>query len=221
MMQITKKYESGRSMVEMIGYMAVIITVTASIGQLVYKAFGEYKFSKASMQVTELANAITKAGAIEANYGRIVDMINGESSVAADNEEGVRMIPSSFKVRGHSIYHAFGGTVTVGTPSAGSADTSAKFSITFHDLNYKQCVDLALKDWSKNKYVDLDSIFIFKKNEETADGAGATAAWYWPIYGSPYGTFALPVKMVDVAGTDDTPGQCQDNDLNSIMWVFN
>ena len=209
-MQISKKYESGRSMIEMIGYMAVVITVTASIGQLVYKAFGEYKFSKASMQATELANAITRAGAIEANYGRIVDMINGESSNIGDNNEGLKMIPSSFRVRGRAIYHAFGGLVTVGTPSAGSADTSAKFSITFSGLNHKQCVDLALKDWSKNKYVDLDSIVI-----------NTTNVWYWPIYGGGAGGNELPVKLATVAGGENDDGQCNQGNNNNIMWVFN
>ena len=47
-MILSKKYESGRSMVEMMGYMAIAIVLTASVGQLVYKAFGDYKFSKAN-----------------------------------------------------------------------------------------------------------------------------------------------------------------------------
>ena len=135
-MIISRKFESGRSMVEMMGYMAIAIVLTASVGQLVYKAFNDYKFSKASIQLTELANVISRAGAIEPSYDNVVAMISGTSERALDNQEGRKMIPSSFRVSNiagaRRIYHAFGGLVTLGsTNPEDSLNAGAKFMITF------------------------------------------------------------------------------------------
>ncbi len=213
-MKLIRKYESGRSMVEMMGYMAVAIVLTASVGQLVYKAFGDYKFSKASIQLTELANVISRAGAVDANYINVVNMIMGQSEKATDNAEGLKMIPSSFRVRNTGtrvIYHAFGGQVTVN--STNPSDTlavGAKFMITFDGLNKKQCIDLAMKDWSKNKYSDLDSMVI-----------NDTYHWYWPIYGTDETShiYALPATREAIVGVNDD-GQCSE-DTNKIQWYFN
>jgi len=217
-MIISRKFESGRSMVEMMGYMAIAIVLTASVGQLVYKAFNDYKFSKASIQLTELANVISRAGAIEPSYDNVVAMISGTSERALDNQEGRKMIPSSFRVSNiagaRRIYHAFGGLVTLGsTNPEDSLNAGAKFMITFAGLNKKQCVDLALKDWSKNKYSDLDSIVI---NDQYK--------WYWPIYGvsegdAVAGLFTFPVTREAVIGLEDG-GQCRDED-NTVQWFFN
>ena len=215
MMRIIRKYESGRSMVEMMGYMAVAIVLTASVGQLVYKAFGDYKFSKANLQLTELANMISRAGAVEPDYVGIVSMLNGTSSRTADNQEGAKMIPSSFRVRsvaggGRQIFHAFGGQVTIGTaPETGT--NGAKFSITFSGLDTRQCTDLALKDWSKNKYANLDSIVI-----------NDTYHWYWPIYGTDENAniFTFPVRREALVGeTAADAGQCGQT-VNTVQWFF-
>lgn len=213
-MILSRKYESGRSMVEMMGYMAVAIVLTASVGQLVYKAFGDYKFSKANIQLTELANTISRAGAIEPDYDSIVAMMSGTSARGTDNQEGLKMIPSSFRVRdaggARQIFHAFGGTVTLGTAPA-TGTNGAKFSITFSGLDTRQCTDLAMKDWSKNKYANLDSIVI-----------NDTYYWYWPIYGTDEtaNIFAFPVRREALVGaTAAEAGQCGQN-VNTVQWFF-
>lgn len=213
-MIFSRKYESGRSMVEMMGYMAVAIVLTASVGQLVYKAFGDYKFSKANIQLTELANTISRAGAIEPDYDSIVAMMSGTSARESDNQEGLKMIPSSFKVRdvggARQIFHAFGGTVTLGTAPANGTN-GAKFSITFSGLDTRQCTDLAMKDWSKNKYANVDSIVI-----------NDTYHWYWPIYGTDEESniFTFPVRRENLVGaTAEDSGQCGQT-VNTVQWFF-
>ena len=91
-----KQQQYGRSMIEMMGYIAVVMAVTMGIGHMISSAYGDYKFSKANMQITDLANAISKAGAIEENYSLIIDMINGTGGVTnAQKAEGLKIIPSS------------------------------------------------------------------------------------------------------------------------------
>ena len=206
-MKKQKENQRGRSMIEMMGYIAVVMTLTVSIGYIISKAYGDYKYSKASLQLTDLANSITKAGAIEANYADIVTMINTK-----DNKEGFNMIPSTYRVKdsegGRTIHHAFGGSVTIGHPGS---DTT-KFAVTFNNLSRNQCIELAMKDWLQNKYADLYSITV------------NTASWYWPAYHSASGTDkVLPIKRSAVAGVNaaSNDGVCSDATSNSIMWVFN
>lgn len=212
-----KQGQYGRSMVEMMGYIAVVMTVTVGIGRMISSVYGDYKFSKASMQITDFANTISKAGAIEEDYTLIVDMINGTGTATSEQKaEGLKMIPSSFRVKGRKIFHAFGGEVKVGIPAASDVSGSNyenKFYITFYNLNRNQCIDLAVKDWLQNKYADLYAIVI---------NGTSGAAWYWPAYYSS-GDNELPVKRSAVAGTSVTEddGQCKDNNSNTIMWVFN
>jgi hypothetical protein len=229
-----KQQQYGRSMIEMMGYIAVVMAFTVGIGHMISGAYGDYKFSKANMQITDLANSISKAGAIEENYSLIIDMINGTGEVTnTQKAEGLKLIPSSFRVKGRKIFHAFGGEVKIGIPA--SDDVSGtnyenKFYINFYNLNRNQCIDLAVKDWLKSKYADLYAIII---------NGTSGAAWYWPAYTTMTTTvpdeesesgekevsvgYTLPVKRSAVAGTSVTEddGQCKDNNSNTIMWVFN
>ncbi|MBQ9034707.1 MAG: hypothetical protein IJ099_01940 [Alphaproteobacteria bacterium] len=200
-----KNEQSGRSMIEMMGYIAVVMSITVSVGYLVSKAYGDYKFSKASLQLSDLANSITKAGAIEPNYAEIVSMVNDK-----DNAEGKKIIPETFRVnengQSRQIYHAFGGSVTIGHPDG---DTT-KFSIKFDNLNRNQCIEMAMKDWLQNKYADLYSITV-----------NTAQQWNWPVYSGSSGN-TLPIKRSAVAGkTADDTGACSEATGNNIMWVFN
>ena len=197
--------QSGRSMIEMMGYIAVVMAITVSVGYIVSKVFGDYKFSKASLQLGDLANSITKAGAIEPDYEEIVDMINQKG-----NAEGKKMIPTAYRVSdgssGRKIYHAFGGPVTIGYLSS----DKTKFTIKFDDLSKNQCIELAMKDWLQNKYADLYSITV------------NSAQWNWPVYSNASGK-TLPIKRSDVAGVNaaSDDGVCKDDVNNFIVWVFN
>ena len=140
-MIISRNTQSGRSMVELMGYMAVVITVVAAVGNMVANAFDEYKYSKAYTQLNDLVNSFVRASAIDDGYADVVD-----------NKEELNLIPSSYKnVDGH-YYHIFGGEMNV--------DGTEQLTITYDNLSKKQCVELALKDWENNRNVDLYAIII-------------------------------------------------------------
>ena len=223
--------EKGRSMVEMMGYMAVAISLVASVGHLVAKAFDEYKYSKAYIQLSDLVGSIVRASAIDADYQEVVKMVNGESIEASKNKEGQKLIPGSYRRIGNTLYHAFGGKVTISLPpvdggiNLGEAINEAedetahsdKFAVTFEGLTRKQCIEMALKDWNNNKNIDLYAIII-----------NSAHYWYWPAYTvftEVEGVVVdntLPVTRVAVTGTgDDDEGQCDREINNSIMWIFN
>lgn len=230
-MMIRRDNEKGRSMVEMMGYMAVAISLVAAVGHLVAKAFDEYKYSKAYIQLTDLVESVIQASAIDADYQEVVKMVNGESVDANKNKEGQKLIPGSYRRIGDTLYHAFGGKVTISLPpvdggiNLGEAINDAedetahsdKFAITFEGLSRKQCIEMSLKDWNNNKNIDLYAIII-----------NSMHYWYWPAYTAfteVDGVVAdntLPVTRVAVTGTGGSDeGQCNRDTDNSIMWIFN
>lgn len=201
--------QSGRSMIEVMGYMAAVMAVVAGISKIITGAYAEYKISKGSIQLAELAAAIVKSSTIDANYQQIYQQINGLSSNSKLNAEGRKLIPTSYKVTTGtngkvSIKNVFGGNVTISLPDPN------KFAITFEGLTREQCIEMAMKEWEHNKTVDLDSIVINTKNY-----------WYWPVYGNSGGN-SLPTTRSALTGKSvDDMGQCNLEKGNSIMWVFN
>lgn len=191
--------QSGRSMIEVMGYMAAVMAVIAGVSKIITGSYNQYKLSKASIQVSDLASVIVKASTVDPNYNDTVDAIKNGT------DTGLRLLPSSFKMDNKKIYHAFGGEATLGI-------LNDKFTITFTGLNREQCIELGMKEWINNKIVDLYGIDI-NGNQ-----------WAWPIYAdTTSGISALPTKRSALAGKDlNDNGQCnKPGKSNSIMWIFN
>lgn len=192
--------QSGRSMIEVMGYMAAVMAVIAGVSKIITGSYNQYKLSKASIQVSDLASVIVKASTVDPNYDYTVDAIKQGTN------KGRRLLPSSFKMDNNKkIYHAFGGEATLGI-------LNDKFTITFTGLTREQCIELGMKEWINNKIVDLYGIDINGNK------------WTWPIYAdTTSGISALPTKRSALAGKDlNDEGQCnKPGKSNSIMWIFN
>ena len=192
--------QSGRSMIEVMGYMAAVMAVIAGVSKIITGSYNQYKLSKASIQVSDLASVIVKASTVDPNYNDTVDAIKNGT------DTGLRLLPSSFKMDNNKkIYHAFGGEATLGI-------LNDKFTITFTGLTREQCIELGMKEWINNKIVDLYGIDINGNK------------WTWPIYAdTTSGISALPTKRSALAGKDlNDEGQCnQPGKGNFIMWIFN
>lgn len=192
--------QSGRSMIEVMGYMAAVMAVIAGVSKIITGSYNQYKLSKASIQVSDLASVIVKASTVDPNYNDTVDAIKKGTDI------GRRLLPSSFKMDNNKkIYHAFGGEATLGI-------LNDKFTITFTGLTREQCIELGMKEWINNKIVDLYGIDINGNK------------WTWPIYAdTTSGISALPTKRSALAGKDlNDEGQCnKTGKSNSIMWIFN
>lgn len=192
--------QSGRSMIEVMGYMAAVMAVIAGVSKIITGSYNQYKLSKASIQVSDLASVIVKASTVDPNYDDTVDAIKKGTDI------GRRLLPSTFKMDSNKkIYHAFGGETTLGI-------LNDKFTITFTGLTREQCIELGMKEWINNKIVDLYGIDI-NGNQ-----------WAWPIYAdTTSGISALPTKRSALAGKDlNDEGQCnKTGKSNSIMWIFN
>lgn len=188
--------EKGRSMVEMMGYMAVVMTVVVAVGKMVTNIFDEHRLSQASLQVGDLAAAVSKAGAMEKDY----------KDVITDVQTYHKYIPDSYRVAGNKIFHILGGETTVGAYDEGS-----RFYITFAGLRRKQCIELGLKAWQRNQNVDLYAISV----------NGTTS--YWPVYRSGLTeSSSLPMTRAKLSGTGENDmGLCNNDTGNTITWIFN
>jgi len=214
----TKKTQTGRSMIEMMGYLMVAMGVIIAMGRIVSNVFDTHKYSTASLQLSELVGGIVRSSAIDVDYTEVVDKVqNGDRG----------LIPNSFRVvvsnSSAKIYHAFGGTVDVGLFN----NDPEKFFIRYNNLSKKQCVELGLKDWRRNQYADLFAVIV------------GSWTWYWQTYGSgdslgdsltiraqdtcSNGVCRLPTTRARLAGvkSNDTNAQCKDNRNNTVTWVFN
>lgn len=189
-----RTFESGRSMVEMMGYMAVAMTLIVAVGRIVSNAFEEHRYSVASVQLGDLAAAISAAGAMETDYSAVVNNVKS-------------YVPTSFRVAGNNIYHTFGGKVIVSVPGT----DKDKFAIEYKGLRRKQCIELGMKSWERNRNVDLYGIIV--------NGSG----YYWPVYKSGVSdTYKLPMTRARLTGTSDGDnGACDKASDNEITWIFN
>ena len=150
MTKIYKNEEAGRSMVEMLGVLAIVGVL--SIGGIsgYSKAMAKFKLTKAQDQITMLLMNIRTAFATSPNY----DGLNNTSAVNYNIAPG-DMVPGG---SGSKINHAFGGDVTVKvTDSSGSEDKTAGqyFFIKLDKLGREACVSLATSDWGTDGLVSM------------------------------------------------------------------
>ena len=137
-----KNEQSGRSMVEMLGVLAIIGVL--SVGGIAgySKAMAKFKLSKAMDQVSTVVTNIRTLYSGQPNYtgldtsvaikmGAIpTEMLNGQSPTTAS-----------------VAYNAFNGLVTVVSGNSFSGDTNRTFTVTFEGLGKEACVALASADW--------------------------------------------------------------------------
>ena len=137
-----KSEQSGRSMVEMLGVLAIIGVL--SVGGIAgySKAMAKFKLSKAMDQISTIVANVRTLYSSQPNYRGLTtevairtgaiptEMLNGESTTTATK-----------------IYNAFGGTVFVENSITTRADQS--FAIIFAGLGKEACVVLVTADWGR------------------------------------------------------------------------
>ena len=146
---LSRNNEQGRSMVEMLGVLAIIGVLSVGGISGYSKAMAKFKLTKAQDQISMLLMNIRTAFATSPNY----DGLNNTAAVDYNIAPG-DMVPSGTK----NINHAFGGAVTVNvTDSSGaSGKTSGQyFYIQLDKLGKEACVSLATSDWGTDGLVSM------------------------------------------------------------------
>lgn len=155
-----KNDESGRSLMEMIGVIALIMVLTIAGFMGYQKAMNRLKIKKTTDQISTIVTSIRTFYLQQETYGGL----NNESAV------NMTIIPIEMG-SDENLVNPFMGGVKIGSARLYESDTvenGKSFFIIYDGLNRQACVDLASADWS-GKGVNLVGIGIFGKNHSFSD----------------------------------------------------
>ena len=145
MRNLLKSEQSGRSMVEMLGVLAIIGVLSVGGISGYSKAMAKYKLTKAQDQMAMILINLRTAFATSPSY----DGLNNANAILLNIIPG-DMLPGGLG-QGSTIKNAFGGDVTI--QATGTDNT--QFSIAYEDLGKEACVSLLTSDWGTDGLVSV------------------------------------------------------------------
>jgi len=173
MQNLDLEKENGRSMIEMIGVLAIIGVL--SVGGIAgySKAMQKYRVNKAIEQITLIAGNVRAFFAPQKNYvglgcnGNSCDVTNGCSGHSGINSNGnptyayngcpiikkAKILPDEMLTVNDAgkitaITNPFGGWVRLGTMNKAKSGDNQAFEIEYYMLPQEVCIALATHDWS-------------------------------------------------------------------------
>ena len=177
-----QKLQSGYTLIEAIMFIGVIAMLAIAVINLINSMLDKYRISRVTQQIVDLQKNIDFRFSAAENFGDLESkLLTGESIVPGD------------MVGGNKIYHAYKGEVTIK-----SAQQDSVYEVTFKDLPYNACTELAMIDWMTGYNSHLVHIKVNSKYF-TWQGKNATK---------------LPMEY------DNAITACQDNRNNVITWQF-
>lgn len=182
----------GRSMIEMLGVLAIIGVL--SVGGIAgySKAMVKFKINKTASQVAEIATSVRTLYAQQQNCDGLTDETAMQMGIIPD-EFGTSgdVGPNYHWEQDMEFSNAFGGDINVSCVkgryqdddgSFGSSKTK-DFAITFGGLTREACVSLATMDWGNSSSSGLQGMYIRKGMlcgyvEPTANGGENYSSLY-------------------------------------------
>ena len=141
--------QNGRSMVEMLGVLAIIGVL--SVGGIAgySKAMAKYKASRAMDQLSLLVANIRATFATMANYKDLDNVSARKYSIASRDMYGTSS--------GH-LLNAFGGNLVLDSEPYPRPDglEDSGFKIEYHGLNEEACIQLATSDWGTGGFDSIE-----------------------------------------------------------------
>lgn len=180
--------ESGRSMIEMLGVLAIIGVL--SVGGIAgySKAMNKFKTNKIADNVSMLVANIKTLYAQQNTYAGLNNGTAVSMGVVPDE------LGTAYNGAKATLTNAFNGPVFIKQSDSTTANDGKAFTIQFNNLSREACITLATNDWGSG----YSSGLIALKVKGTSTAAGDTAA-----DGELHGTY------IGNAGTENsiaTPG---------------
>jgi len=185
-----KNEQTGRSMVEMLGVLAIIGVL--SVGGIAgySKAMSKFKMSKAMDQISMTVANIRTLYSGQRNYAGLTNLSANQMGLIPSDMSGGQATAI--------ITNAFGGNVVItSAPVNGLADMG--FSVHFQGLGREQCVALSTADWGSGSGSGLISI---TASNAATGGTVRTGA-------------DLPISLANATAACGCA-----TDVCSIMWVY-
>ena len=193
--------QSGRSMVEMLGVLAIIGVL--SVGGIAgySKAMAKFKLSKAMDQVSNTVTNIRTLYSGQPNYKGLTTEIAIQMGAI-----GAEMLSGAKTTSAKKAYNAFNGQVDVAAAQVNGVDNMG-FTVTFTGLGKEACVALSTADWGSGSGSGLVSVAA-----GTGDGKGTA------FTSKASGTTAdadLPLALASAAA-----GCAASGDGNAVQWTY-
>ena len=163
--------ESGRSMVEMLGVLAIIGVL--SVGGIAgySKAMNKYKINKTTDQVSMLVANIRTLFSSQGDYANLTNTNAIKFGVVPND-----MYKTGTGADGKTITNAFGGNVTIKYSAARKGDAAGNeaFIIEYAGLSSEACVTVATGDWGSGQASGLVGMAAGTNSIGTTAGALGT-----------------------------------------------
>lgn len=200
---LEKNEQTGRSMVEMLGVLAIIGVL--SVGGIAgySKAMTKFKITKTMDQVSMTVANIRTLYSGQRNY-------NGLATV---NALDMGVVPAEMEgAAANTLVNAFQGAVTIGTINYNNQNASA-FRISYENMGQEACVQLITSDWGSGASSGFIGIQVSAaapagQNAPQFGNAAAKGAAAWD-------NMHLPVTPSDAATTCAT-----DSGYTTITWYY-
>lgn len=137
----TKYNEAGRSMIEMLGVLAIIGVL--SVGGIAgySKAMNKYRVNKTVDEITQIATNIRTLFGGQRNY----------ESLTAAVVDGAKLVPEEMYTDASTTTMTYANPwsedLTITVTSKTSADTNKAFTIKSEKIPTEACIELAVMDW--------------------------------------------------------------------------
>ena len=164
-----KNMQSGRSMIEMLGVLAIIGVL--SVGGIAgySKAMMKFKVNKTVDQITQIATNVRTLFGGQRDYERLTDKVIIKGLLVPD--EMMKASASADDVSAAGTYknpyyeNAWGFPVLIEgkKPKVADGDNKA-FMITFYDIPVEACLELAVMDWGSSSGSGLVAFGVGEKD---------------------------------------------------------
>ena len=211
-MTMIKTNEAGRSMIEMLGVLAIIGVL--SVGGIAgySKAMNKFKTNKVADNVSMLVTNIKTLYAQQNTYTGLKNKTAISMGVVPD-ELGTNETSGK-------LTNAFNGDVFIDVSGSTNGDTSKAFIIVFEKLSREACITLATNDWGSGYSSGLIAIQADGSdlgNKGDLDGVYIGNAGTENSIATPGGsTQSVPMAVTAAA----TACSCKQGNTCSIAWKY-
>ncbi len=219
--------ENGRSMVEMLGVLAIIGVL--SVGGIAgySKAMNKYKINKTTDQVSMLVANIRTLFSSQGDYA---GLSNGQAiKFGVVPNDMYTASSNNTYASNYDINNAFNGDVFIASADARGVDDNEAFIVSYNGLTAEACVTIATGDWGSGQGSGLIAIAAAGTNGTAAETGGAgsklTAIYTTTTTGS-----AEAASAVSIPGSTDHPtpmsvtnavNACNGSgSTNSVAWKY-
>ncbi len=144
--------QSGRSMIEMLGVLAIIGVL--SVGGIAgySKAMERYRVNETINQISHIVQNTRDLFKNQPNFYGALSFENGSDAYMSNAESMNRMLDSKAKIFPTSIVrneykNLFGGDITYYADGRFADDDGKSFILAIHNIPQEACIELATRDW--------------------------------------------------------------------------